>query len=53
MYKSKPKHDDSSHASDAFRYLATAVLPMIKQKDTLKTKERTYHNKITGKIQRT
>lgn len=30
-YRSRPKHDQHSHASDAFRYLAIAAQPVAKQ----------------------
>ena len=33
-YRSRPKHDQHSHASDAFRYLAVAAQPVAKQAST-------------------
>ena len=31
-YRNRPKHDQHSHASDAFRYLALAARPISRQK---------------------
>ena len=33
-YRNRPKHDQHSHASDSFRYLALAARPVVRQKQS-------------------